>query len=140
MVLHFGIVTTDSDYHALIPREEMQTRLIEYVHSELARASLDIPVFDANTYHQPDDVPSNWILRVDCRVDLATRASEAGALQAIGAASVVLRRGESKHLSGEPFAFFVTEKAGSSLVPTVEAAARDALSRSVTQFVIKFNK
>jgi hypothetical protein len=141
IVLLLRIVTADKDYHKLIPREEMQQRLISYVSSELSRDSLSIPVFDANKFHQPNDMPSDFILRIDCRVDLTSemaKASEAGA-ETFGAVSISLRRGEGNLLSGEPFTFFRTRKDAASLVPSVEDAARAALDRSVIQFIVIFN-
>jgi|RhiMethySRZTD1v2_1073278.scaffolds.fasta_scaffold01801_17 hypothetical protein len=90
-------------------------------------------------------MPSEFILWVDCRVDLATRQTEAGRPQAIGVVSVALRRDESNyvsgsHLSGEPFTFLETEKDEAPLVPNVEAAAKDAIKRSVLDYVIASNK
>jgi hypothetical protein len=141
IVLLLRIVTADKDYHKLIPREEMQTRLISHVSSELSRDSLKIPVFDANKFHQPDDMPSDFILRIDCRVDLTSETAEAGDAEAetLGVVSVTLRRGESNLLSGEPFTFFRTKKDAANLIPSVEGAARDALNRSVIQFIVMFN-
>jgi len=58
---------------------------------------------------------------------------------------VALRRDESNyvsgsHLSGEPFTFLETEKDEAPLVPNVEAAAKDAIKRSVLDYVIASNK
>jgi hypothetical protein len=140
IVLHLRIATKEKEFHRQIGREEMQARLVEFIYSELAQASIKVAVFDANTYRQPDDYPSEWILKLDCRVDLSTRNVEGEPPQTIGIVSVVLRRGETSHLSAEPFEIFILDKKDGDLIATAEAAAKAALKRSVLDTIIHFNR
>jgi hypothetical protein len=133
------VVTQEGEYLSQIPREEMQTRLVEFIRLELAQASLEISVSDKNTYWQPDDYPSEWILWLDCRIDLATRNADEATPMTIGVVSVVLRRADSNGLSAEPFEIFLLEKGSGDLVATTEAATKKALKRSVLDSIVKYN-
>jgi hypothetical protein len=140
IVLHVRIESHEKDDALQIPREEMQLRLVDFIRSELSKASLQIAVTDRNSYLQPRDYPSDWILWLDCRIDLATRHLEGESAKTIGVVSVVLQRGEgSSHLSGEPFEIFLLEKDDVALATTAETAAKASLMRAAIDSIIEFN-
>lgn len=139
LVIHVRIVSSEKEYLRLASREEVQSRIVEYARAELMRASLDIPVFDRDTFQQPDNVYSDWILWMDCRVDIATHLREDGTVETLGAVTVELRRGETRWLSGEPLALFAMKKGSPELTSFVDAATKDAVDRSVLKFIVQFN-
>ena len=140
IVLFLRIVSNEKEYITKIPRSEMQDRLVQFMHTELVQGALQVRVFDRNTYQQPPDYPSAWVLWLECRVDLATAPADGASAKTVGVASVVLRRDEGEFVSREPFEVFVVQKDDGGLISAVEAAAREVLRRSVLNFVLRFNQ
>ncbi|HKP22322.1 MAG TPA: hypothetical protein VJV39_00545 [Dongiaceae bacterium] len=141
IVLHVRIESQERDDALLIPREEMQLRLVEFIRSELSKRSLQIAVTDRNSYVQPRDYPSDWVLWLECRFDLATRHLEGESPKTIGVVSVVFQRGEDGgRLAGEPFEIFFLEKDDSALVTTAETAAKASLNRDVIDPITRSNQ
>ena len=141
IVIRFDVASKDDAVLKLPIREQIQARLVEYVRSELARASLDIPVVDASSFRQPANLPSEFVLAVDCRVDVAVVAKDGQQSRTIGAVSVVLRRPPITYLSSEPFEFFeMHDHNNSEFLSAIEMAAQRALERSVINPVVLFNR